>query len=48
MPPEALKTVNPGDGEVMFGEPLIGKEYIEIGYITIYEGWVFPIMTEHV
>jgi len=42
LPQEALKVVNPGDVEVMTGEPPIGKEYIELGYITVDEGWVSP------
>lgn len=42
MPPEALKAMNPGDVEVMTGEPPIGKEYIELGYITVDESKVSP------
>jgi len=45
LPPEALKVVSPGDVEVLTGEPRIGKEYIELGYITIDESKVSPIMT---
>ena len=45
MPQEALKAMNPGDVKVMTGEPQIGKEYIELGYITFDEGKVSPIVT---
>lgn len=48
MPPEALKMVYPSDVEVLTGEPPIGKEYIEIGYITIDESWASPIMTQNI
>lgn len=44
LPPEALKVVNPDDVEVITGEPPIGEEYIELIYITVYEGWTFPII----
>jgi hypothetical protein len=45
MPPEAFKAVEPADVEVMEGEPPVGVEYIEMGYITIDETKVSPIMT---
>lgn len=37
--------VNPGEVEVMSGEPPIGEEYLELGYITVDEGMVSPAMT---
>lgn len=45
MPPEALKMVNPIDVEVMTGKPTIGKEYIELGYVTFDEGKVSQLVT---
>ena len=45
LPPEAMKAKNPAEVEVMTGEPPIGKEYIEIGYITVDETKVSPLMT---
>lgn len=44
LPQEALKVAYPGDIEVMTGEPPIGVEYIELGYITVDEGWVSPLI----
>lgn len=45
MPPEALKAANPAEVEVMTTEPPIGREYIELGYITVDESKVSPILT---
>lgn len=45
IPQEALKVVDPSDVEVMTGEPPIGEEYIELGYITVNESRVSPAMT---
>lgn len=36
LPPEAIKSVSPAEVEVLTGEPPIGTEYYELGYI-IYE-----------
>ena len=48
LPPEAMKAKNPAEVEVMTGEPPIGREYIEIGYITVDETKVSSLMTMNI
>lgn len=44
LPPEAVGIKQPSEVKVMTDVPLAGKPYIELGYITVDEGWVSPVI----
>lgn len=45
LPPEAVKITPPNEIEIMTDAPQTGKQYIELGYITVDETKVFPFRT---